>query len=307
MHSFISLFLVFMLALPVQAADCAKSWDKKREELMPVLALRSDAAAFVVPQRSLRMERLSAHEDDHGVWLPLFSGNTAILANDWQGCENDDANCEAAERMSVEDYFPNLGFWLVAGWQPRLHGVVMRLVDAQSGAVTLIGGTPHPSPSQRRAVVVAGDNPFSWSGTEIWSLDHPIPHTEWEQYSLAPADYAFVRWIDDDAALLAVRNLSVGQIQPLNAILACGGKSWHLIHNTSASWLDLQRSPSGRRHAMVRKNGLVIWQDGEQVFSSDIDAEGFIRWRDENTAEFTGGVTVVKNGDGWDVLGTAQK
>ncbi len=290
-----------------QAAQCARSWEQRQPELAELLGRPAAPGAFTPapgPDAEAReaLALLGIGQDDDGVRLPLAGGGIAILANDWTACRRGTPGCEPALRFEVEDDLADLGFWLVAGWQPRHEGRVMRLVDKVSGAVTLIGGRPHPSPSGRLAAVVAGDSPYSWSGTEIWRLDHPVPRTQWAEDALGPADYAFVRWLDDDTVLLAARGLSPDQPAPLTAVLACAGQAWHLVHDTGPHWLDRTRSPSGHRVALARRRGVVVWQDGEQAFAAATDVDGFDRWDGDDAVLFlkTGGgrLRVVRHPDG---------
>lgn len=296
-----------LAALPGRAAECGGSWPARRAALAETLARPVQVNAFAPDKDKAAFTDDSVRQDKDGVRLPLEGGGTAILSHDWNRCDRNAPDCEPAERFEVRAHLQGVGYYVVAGWMPRREGAITRLVDDRSGAVTLIGGRPLLSPSRRRAVVVTGDNPYTWAGTEVWRLQRPVPVAEWEQDAPAPADYAFEQWWDDDTIQLAARRLAPGQDQPIGAVLACAGGSWHLLHATDGAWLAAYRSPSGHRHALPRKHGLVIWQDGEQVFAAPDDVGAFRRWQDEDTAVFAapagdeGEVRVRHDGTGWQV------
>ncbi len=301
-------FLCAVAALgagPAGAADCGGSWPGRRDEMGALLAAPVVADAFVSAV-TLPPVPPGAVENEAGVRLPLVGGGSAILAHEWTHCRRGDADCEPDHRYEIQDYLPEMGAYLVAGWEPGRQGAIMRLVDDRTGAVTLIGGRPHPSPSRGRAVVVAGDSAYAWAGVELWRLDRPVPRQDWDQEALASADYAFVRWQDDDTVVLAARRVVIGQPEPLAVVLTCAAGNWHLIHNVAAPWLAAERSPSGHRHALVRTSGVVIWQDGEQVFAAATDVAGFAGWRDEDNAVFfkpsSEPLTVHRGPDGWAVV-----
>jgi len=282
MRACLVILAIFGLAGTVQAADCPRSLDERRSELAALLAVAPPPAPM--PIASPRPP--GAVVNDDGVRLPLTEGGAAILANDWGRCQRG-GGCEPELRQEILDHFPGFGATLVAGWLPGREAALYRLVDDRSGAVTAIGGRPFPSPSGRLAAVVAGDNPLAWAGTEIWRLGGPVPAPEWEQDAPAPADYTFAGWRGDDLVLLAANRLGPGQTAPLAAALVCAGDSWHLVHNTAAPWLAALASPSGRRHALVRPGAVIVWQDGEQVYSAPAVVAGLASWPDEDTVVFT--------------------
>ena len=298
MRAFTFLLVVLVLAGPAQAADCPRPLDQRRDELAALLGAPPHPAPL--PVASSRPP--GAVVNDDGVRLPLTGGGTAILANDWGNCRRG-SGCEPELRQEILDHFAGFGATLVAGWLPGRDAALFRLVDDRSGAVTAIGGRPFPSPSGRLAAVVAGDNPLAWSGTEIWRLGGPVPLPEWEQDAPAPADYALAGWRGDDIVLLAANRLGPGQTAPLAAALVCAGDSWHLIHNTVAPWLAALASPSGRRHALIRPGAVIVWQDGEQVYSAAAVVAGLAGWTDEDTVLFTtpgGGTLRLRRGEaGW--------
>ncbi len=210
------------------------------------------------------------------------------------------------EKLGLPDL---AGRRLAVDWQPGHRGALYHLVDTANGAATAIGGVPYPSPSGKRAVVVAPDSPYVWSGTEIWRLDSTPPHTEWEQDSASPADYALQGWQGEDSVLLAVRGLVPEQTAPLPAALVCADGRWHLIHPTEAEWLARYRSPMGQRHAFARQRWAVIWQNGEQVFAAPADHPVFEGWQDEDTAVFglpDGDTLTVRHEDLWRAVKTKR-
>jgi len=291
------IFLVALcLATTAGAADCPRPLEERRSELAPLLAVAPVPAPVLGPAA----RPVGAVVNDEGVRLKLTGGATAILANEWGHCRRG-TGCEPELRQEIMDYFPPLGATLVAGWLPGHEAALYRLVDDRSGAVTAIGGRPHPSPSGRLAAVVAGDNPQAWAGTEIWRFGGLVPLAEWEQDAPAPADYAFAGWRGDDVVVLAARHLATSQTAPLAAALVCAGDAWHLVHDTTAPWLVALASPSGRRHALIRPGAVVLWQDGEQEAAIPAVVTGLAGWQGEDEVAFTtpgGGAAWLRRSEG---------
>jgi hypothetical protein len=190
---------VLLAAGPGRAGD----WDERYAQEAPLIAAFQD-----------RVQRTG---DD--LRLQILNGREVLLTNPPGYCQIPD-NC--AEVYTFDGYVAAAGAYLVevSYWE----GGAFMLVDARTGARTLIVDRPHLDHSGRRFVAVL-DSEEQGHAIEIWRLDPAGPQREFADD--LPQSYRFVAWHgSDDVELSAGDSVGHGGSE---VHLVRGQTGWHFL------------------------------------------------------------------------------
>jgi hypothetical protein len=189
---------VLLAASPTRAGD----WDERYVQEAPRIAPYQD-----------RVQRTG--DDLH---LRLLNGQEVLFTNPAGSCKHPDA-CPAV--YTFDAFVAAAGAYMVevSYWE----GGAFMLVDARTGARTLIVDRPNLDRSGRRFVAVL-DSEEQGHAIEIWRLDPAGPQREFAADS--PQSYRFVAWHGTDDVELSARDAEGhGGIE---IHLVRGQTGWHL-------------------------------------------------------------------------------
>jgi hypothetical protein len=190
---------VLLAASPARGGD----WDERYAQEAPRIAPYQD-----------RVQRTG--DDLH---LHLLNGQEVLLTNPPGYCQNPDA-CPAV--YTYDSFVAAAGAYLVevSYWE----GGAFMLVDARTGARTLIVDRPHLDRSGHRFIAVL-DSEEQGHAIEIWRLDPTGPQREFAVDS--SQSYSFVTWHGSDDVEFSARGAEGHGGTEIH--LVRGETGWHFL------------------------------------------------------------------------------